>query len=97
MSGANGNGEVRTGVFICHCGGNISDVVDVERVAREIAQRPGVAHASTHMFCCSDPGQAKIEQTIKDQNLNRVIVAACSPSLHETTFRKTQVLEAGPA
>jgi heterodisulfide reductase subunit A len=76
-------------VFICHCGGNISDVVDVERVAREIAQRPGVAHASTHMFCCSDPGQAKIEQTIKDQNLNRVIVAACSPSLHETTFRKT--------
>lgn len=89
MSSPDGGGAVRTGVFLCHCGGNISDVVDVERVASEAAQLPGVVHAVTHMFCCSDPGQAVIEQAIREHNLNRVIVAACSPSLHEATFRKT--------
>jgi heterodisulfide reductase subunit A len=86
----NGKGETpRVGVFICHCGGNISDVVDVERVARETAGLPGVAFAGTHMFCCSDPGQGMIEQKIREHELNRVVVAACSPSLHETTFRRT--------
>jgi heterodisulfide reductase subunit A len=81
--------ERRIGVFICHCGGNISDVVDVKRVAAEIAALPGVVFSDTHMFMCSDPGQAFIEEKIKDLNLNRVIVAACSPSLHEVTFRRT--------
>jgi heterodisulfide reductase subunit A len=76
-------------VFICHCGGNISDVVDVKRVAEEIGRLPGVVFATTHMFACSDPGQAMIEQKIKELNLDRVIVAACSPSLHELTFRRT--------
>jgi heterodisulfide reductase subunit A len=85
----NGKGETpRVGVFICYCGGNISDVVDVERVARESAVLPGVACAATHMFCCSDPGQGMIEQKIREHRLNRVVVAACSPSLHETTFRR---------
>lgn len=81
-------GEVRIGVFICHCGGNISDVVDVECVAREAAALPGVAHAETQMFCCSDPGQMGIERKIHERMLNRVVVAACSPSLHELTFRR---------
>jgi len=79
----------RIGVFICYCGGNISDVVDVERVAREAGKLPGVVCAATHMFCCSDPGQGMIEQKIREHKLNRVIVAACSPSLHEMTFRRT--------
>ncbi len=90
--GAGGNGtgrSPRVGVFVCYCGGNISDIVDVERVAREAAALPGVACAATHMFCCSDPGQGAIEQKIKEHKLNRVIVAACSPSLHEMTFRRT--------
>jgi heterodisulfide reductase subunit A len=80
--------STRIGVFICHCGGNISDIVDVERVAREIGARPGVAFAATYQFCCSDPGQMMIEQKIREHRLNRVIVAACSPSLHELTFRR---------
>src|SRR5512134_1109375 len=89
VSGNGATGEPRIGVFVCHCGGNISDVVDVKRVAEEIGRIPGVVLSTTHMFVCSDPGQAMIEQKIKELNLNRVIVAACSPSLHELTFRKT--------
>jgi heterodisulfide reductase subunit A2 len=81
--------EPRIGVFICHCGGNISDVVDVKRVAEEIGKLPNVAISATHMFMCSDPGQGLIHEKIKELGLNRVIVAACSPSLHELTFRRT--------
>lgn len=93
--GGNGSGaagstasDLRIGVFLCCCGGNISDIVDVEAVARAAALLPGVEVSATHMFCCSDPGQAVIEQQIREQRLNRVIVAACSPSLHELTFRR---------
>jgi heterodisulfide reductase subunit A len=89
-AGGNGGRDTpRIGVFVCHCGGNISDVVDVKRVAEEIGRLPGVVCSTTHIFACSDPGQAMIEQQIKEHNLNRVIVAACSPSLHELTFRRT--------
>ena len=79
---------VRIGVFICHCGGNISDVVDVKQVAAEVAKLPNVVFATTHTFVCSDPGQALIEGAIKEHALNRVIVAACSPTLHQATFRR---------
>jgi len=80
---------IRIGVFICHCGGNISDVVDVKRVADEIGQMSSdVVFSTTEMFQCSDPGQARIEASIKEHRLNRVIVAACSPTLHEMTFRR---------
>ena len=79
---------VRIGVFICHCGGNISDVVDVELVARRVGDLPDVVVSTTHMFTCSDPGQALIEETIQKQNLNRIVVAACSPTLHLETFRR---------
>jgi len=81
--------ERRIGVYICHCGGNISDVVDVKRVAEEVGQLPGVVYSTTQMFVCSDPGQVLIEQKIKELGLNRVIVAACSPTLHQLTFRRT--------
>lgn len=87
-NGESGMEKPRIGVFVCHCGGNISDVVDVERVAGEMAQLPGVVHSTTHRFMCSDPGQTTIEEAIKEHNLNRVIVAACSPTLHELTFRR---------
>ncbi|HEX9022288.1 MAG TPA: CoB--CoM heterodisulfide reductase iron-sulfur subunit A family protein [Geobacteraceae bacterium] len=83
------NTPPRIGVFICHCGGNIGDVVDVKRVAEEADGLAGVLFSADHHFVCSDPGQALIEQKIRELGLNRVIVAACSPSLHQLTFRRT--------
>lgn len=80
--------EVRTGVYVCHCGGNIADVVDVESVVREISELPGVAVARDNTFMCSDPGQAAILEDAEKHGLNRVVVAACSPTLHESTFRR---------
>ena len=79
----------RIGVYVCHCGGNISDVVDVEKVVQAVAGLPGVVVARREMFMCSDAGQQGIADDIRAQKLNRVVVAACSPSLHETTFRRT--------
>lgn len=84
-----GGNQPRVGVFVCRCGGNISDIVDVEAVSSRLAATPGVEVAATHQFFCSDPGQALIEQSVKDHKLDRVVVAACSPSLHELTFRRT--------
>lgn len=82
------NQEPRIGVYVCHCGGNISDVIDVKRVAEEIAKMPGVTLSVDYIFMCSDPGQQKIKEAIKDGTINRVVVAACSPRLHELTFRR---------
>jgi len=79
--------EPRIGVYICHCGGNISDVVDVKLVAREAKKLPGVVVSRDDVFMCSDPGQNLILEDIREHGLNRVVVASCSPSLHETTFR----------
>lgn len=77
----------KIGVYICHCGGNISDHVDVEKV-REITEKiPGVAVARTNSFMCSDPGQEMIIEDLKNGIVDRVVVASCAPSLHETTFR----------
>ena len=82
-------GSSRIGVYVCHCGGNISDVVDVEKVVRAMVHLPGVVVASRDIFMCSDAGQQHIIEDINDNNLDRVVVAACSPSLHELTFRRT--------
>ena len=79
--------EPRIGVYVCRCGGNISDVVDVERVAETARLIPGVALAKVHTFVCSDPGQHLISNDILEENLDRVVVASCSPFLHEQTFR----------
>ncbi len=77
----------RVGVYVCQCGGNISDVVDT-RVAAETAKLiPGVAVSRVHSFMCSEPGQAMIAEEIRREGLNRVVVASCSPFLHELTFR----------
>ena len=79
--------EPRVGVYVCHCGGNISDVVDVKRVAESAGLLPNVVCSRTYMFMCSDPGQELIREDIEKMGLNRVVVAACTNRLHESTFR----------
>ena len=81
----------KVGIYICYCGGNISDHVDVEAVRERVARLPGVAAARTNMFMCSDPGQEMIMEDVKNGIVNRVVVASCAPSLHETTFRQTLI------
>ncbi len=78
----------RIGVFVCHCGENIARTVDVQRVTDEAAALPGVAHAEHYRYLCSEPGQKLIKDAIRDKNLTGVVVAACSPSMHEVTFRR---------
>ena len=80
--------EPKIGVYICHCGTNIAPTVDVEAVAEFARQLPFVTVAHTYKYMCSDPGQELIRQDIKEQGLNRVVVASCSPLMHERTFRK---------
>ncbi len=77
----------RIGVFICHCGENISRTVDVERVAAAARKLPGVAFAIDYKYMCSDPGQGLVKKVVVEQRLDGVVVAACSPRMHEKTFR----------
>jgi len=78
----------RIGVFVCHCGTNIAGKVDVEAVAQYAAELPGVVTAETYQYMCSDPGQDLLKDKIKELGLNRVVVASCSPLMHELTFRR---------
>ena len=84
----------RIGVFICHCGENISATVDCKKVANEISKIPGVVLSTDYKYMCSDPGQTLIKEAIKNNKLTGVVVSACSPRMHEPTFRKA-VEEAG--
>jgi heterodisulfide reductase subunit A len=86
--------EPKIGVYVCHCGINIGGVVDIEAVKDYAATLPNVVVAEEYKYFCSDPGQEKIQNDIKEKGLNRVVVAACSPRLHEPTFRRC-VAEAG--
>ena len=79
---------VRIGFYICHCGVNIASMVDVQAVAKFVGTLPHVAVSRDYKYMCSDPGQELIQQDIIENRLNRVVVAACSPMLHEQTFRK---------
>lgn len=79
--------KVRTGVYICHCGTNIAATVDVAAVADYAGGLDGVVLARDYAYMCSDPGQDLIKQDIRDHDLNRVVVASCSPLMHETTFQ----------
>jgi heterodisulfide reductase subunit A len=88
------NEKPRIGVYICHCGLNIGATVDCKAVAEFAKNLPNVVVAKNNKYTCSDPGQDLIKKDIKEQNLNRVIVAACSPRMHEPTYRKLMV-EAG--
>ena len=84
----------RIGVFVCHCGENISATVDCEKVASVASGFPGVAYSTSYKYMCSDPGQNLVKDAIKEYKLDGVVVAACSPRMHEPTFRRATA-EAG--
>ena len=79
--------KAKVGVYVCHCGGNISDYVDVEKVVGEIKKEGAAAVVKHVMFACADSSQNEMIADIREHGLNRLVVAACSPKLHETTFR----------
>ena len=79
--------EIRIGVYVCHCGTNIAGIIDVKEVSRTAAGLPGVVISRDYKYMCSYPGQAIIQEDIKEYKLTRLIVAACSPLMHEETFR----------
>ncbi len=81
--------EARVGVFVCHCGINISQSVDVKKVAEDISREPGVAYSDDLMYACAPDGQEKIKELIKEHHLNRVIVASCTPRTHAPLFQDT--------
>jgi heterodisulfide reductase subunit A len=81
------NNKARIGVFVCHCGTNIAGSIDIEAVKEYAKTLPNVVHADDYQYMCSTPGQTKIMDAIKEENLTGVVVAACSPRLHEPTFR----------
>ncbi len=88
------NEELRIGVFVCDCGLNVAGTVDTEEVRRYAETLPGVVVSMRNKYTCADPGQEEIRKQIAEHRLNRVVVAACSPRLHEPTFREC-VSEAG--
>ena len=78
----------RIGVFICYCGSNIAGTVDVEAVAEMARTLPDVVHVETNKYTCSDPGQEGVKNAIIEKGIDRVVVGACSPRMHEPTWRK---------
>jgi len=80
--------EPRIGVFICHCGLNIAGVIDIDALEEYAKTLPNVVYTKQNRYTCADPGQEEIRKGIQEHNLNRVVVAACSPRLHEPTFRR---------
>ena len=78
----------KIGVFVCHCGENISATVDCAKVAETAGNYDGVAFSVDYKYMCSDPGQNLIKSAIKEKGLDGVVVASCSPRMHEPTFRK---------
>jgi len=81
----------RIGVFVCHCGSNIAGVIDIDELVNLTRTLPGVVHVSNQMFSCAGNTQHEIEETIKSENVNRVVIAACSPKTHETIFRGVMI------
>ncbi len=81
--------EPRIGVFICHCGLNIAGVLDIKELVEYAKTLPNVVYVKDNRYTCADPGQEEIRKGIKEHKLNRVVVAACSPRMHEPTFRRT--------
>lgn len=79
---------LRIGVFVCDCGLNIAGTVDTGEVARFARELPGVAAVVRNRYTCADPGQKEIQKAIAEHALNRVVVASCTPKIHEPTFRK---------
>jgi heterodisulfide reductase subunit A len=79
---------LRIGVFVCDCGSNIAGAVDTEAVREYAATLPGVVAALRNKYTCADPGQQEIQRAIYEHNLNRVVVASCSPASYESIFRQ---------
>ncbi len=86
------NGTPKVGVYVCHCGINIAGKVDVAATIEFAKKLPLVTVARDYKFFCSDPGQEIIQQDIRDGTVNRVVVASCSPLMHEVTFRRATAL-----
>jgi heterodisulfide reductase subunit A len=84
----------RIGVYVCHCGLNIAGTVSVKEATEDAKKQPNVIVAKDYVYTCSDPGQEMIKEDIKKHKLDRIVIAACSPKMHEETFRKT-VQQAG--
>lgn len=82
------NGNTRIGVYVCHCGLNIARTVDCARVAEMSARLDGVVVSRDIPYACSEPGQHSIKEDIAERELDRIVVASCSPRLHEPTFRQ---------
>jgi heterodisulfide reductase subunit A len=87
MADTSSNGEVRIGVYVCHCGLNIAGTVDCPAVAEFAGTLDGVVLSVSNKYMCAEPGQQMVKDDIKAHNLNRVVIASCSPRLHEPTFR----------
>jgi len=83
-----GRDSPRIGVYVCHCGTNIAGMINVEAVADFAATLNNVVVSRHYAYMCSDPGQALIKDDIRTESLDRVVVASCSPLMHETTFRR---------
>ena len=81
--------ESRVGVIVCHCGTNIAGTVDVARVAEAASHQPGVVHAETIVYACAPDGQQRIRDLVGEKNLNRVVVASCTPRTHAPLFQDT--------
>jgi len=79
--------NLRIGVFVCDCGSNIAGTVDTETLREYAASLPGVITAVRSKYTCADPGQVEIQRSIREHNLNRVVVASCSPATYEVIFR----------
>jgi heterodisulfide reductase subunit A len=81
--------EARIGVFVCHCGINIAQTVDVEKVVENVRGEQGVIHAENMIYACAQDSQDKIKEIVREKNLNRVVVASCTPRTHEPLFQDT--------
>lgn len=84
----NSDQEPRIGVYVCHCGLNIAQSVDCPKVAHDVADAENVVVSKDIVYACSEPGQQQIKQDIIDNGLDRIVIASCSPRLHEPTFKK---------
>ncbi len=80
--------DLRIGVFVCECGTNIAGSVDVDKLVEDAKKMGNVVYTAKNRYMCSEPGQAEIKKAIEEEKLDRVIVAACSPRMHEPTFRQ---------
>ncbi len=86
--------NIRIGVFVCECGTNIASTVDCDKLVEYAKSLPDVVFSIKNRYTCAEPGQQEIQKFIKEENLNRVVIASCTPKMHEPTFRNC-VADAG--